>query len=92
MTLRKLITSIGTPARLGLLALAGGLTLTACAYHGHPRHHGHGGVELELEYHDRDHDRRVCCKRGRRDWWTYSRDECHHDGGDVVSHRYCHDG
>lgn len=90
MTLRKLVSSINAPARFGLLVLAGGLTLTACAYHGHGRHHGHADVELELEY--RDHDRSVCCKRGRRDWWTHSRRACRHDGGEVVSRRYCRYG
>lgn len=95
MTLRKMLGSINAPAFLGLLALGAALTVSACAYHdGHRygRHHGPSELELELEYHDHDGDRRVCCKRGRRDWWTYSRRSCRRDGGDVVSHRYCRHG
>jgi len=92
MNLRKTANSFNAPARLGLVALAvATLTLSACAYHDHGRHRGHhrshGEVELELEF--RDHDRDVCCKRGRRDWWTESRRECRRHGGRIVSHRYC---
>lgn len=34
------------------------------------------------------HPSRVCCKRGRHDWWT-TRNACWRSGGYIVSGRHC---
>ncbi len=45
----------------------------------------------EVPYHRCFHRpaQRVCCKRGRHEWWAWSHRDCHRDHGIVVHGSYC---
>lgn len=45
-------------------------------------------LEFQVQYRG---DRRVCCKRGYRDWWSTYR-SCRRAGGYVTANRACRDG
>lgn len=52
---------------------------------------GFGGIDLDLDFgFDQNRDSRICCKQGRRDWWSTWR-ECRRVGGRRVGNRECRD-